>query len=214
MSTHRIYLFKRFERFWHWSQAALVITMLVTGFEIHGYLGGFDFKSAVLVHGYAAWALVTLWVFAIFWHFTTGEWRQYIPTFQKIFLVARHYAWGIFRGEAHPYHQTPQHKHNPLQRLAYLWLKLMINPLIWLSGAFLLIFSYDWIRIMPFGLTLADMAWTHTAAAYMMLLFFIAHVYLATTGHTPLTYIKAMITGWEDSYDGSQAEDSSPAKNA
>ena len=26
----RIYVFKRFERFWHWSQAMLIIGMLVT----------------------------------------------------------------------------------------------------------------------------------------------------------------------------------------
>ena len=32
----RVYLFKPFERFWHWSQALLVISMLVTGFEVHG----------------------------------------------------------------------------------------------------------------------------------------------------------------------------------
>lgn len=28
----RLYLFTRFERFWHWSQAALIITLLVSGF--------------------------------------------------------------------------------------------------------------------------------------------------------------------------------------
>jgi thiosulfate reductase cytochrome b subunit len=201
MTTERIYLFKRFERFWHWSQAALIITMLITGFQIHGYLGGLGFRTALLVHGYAAWALVTLWIFAIFWHFTTGEWKQYIPTFQNIARVARHYAWGMFLGESHPYHQTAELKHNPLQRLAYLWLKLMINPLIWFSGLLLLIFSYDWIQAMPFGLSLTGVAWLHTAAAYMMLVFFIAHVYLATTGQTPLAYIRAMITGWETSHD-------------
>jgi len=30
------------------------------------------------------------------------------------------------------------------------------------------------------------------------LIFFIAHVYLTTAGHTPLSHIKAMITGWEE----------------
>ena len=29
-----IYLYTRYERFWHWVQAALIITLLVTGFEI------------------------------------------------------------------------------------------------------------------------------------------------------------------------------------
>ena len=34
--SERIYIFKGFERFWHWAQAALIITLLLTGFEIHG----------------------------------------------------------------------------------------------------------------------------------------------------------------------------------
>jgi thiosulfate reductase cytochrome b subunit len=32
----------------------------------------------------------------------------------------------------------------------------------------------------------------------MILAFFLAHVYLSTAGHTPLSHIKAMITGWEE----------------
>jgi hypothetical protein len=32
----------------------------------------------------------------------------------------------------------------------------------------------------------------------MMLAFLIGHLYLSTTGHTPLAHIKAMITGWGD----------------
>jgi thiosulfate reductase cytochrome b subunit len=35
----------------------------------------------------------------------------------------------------------------------------------------------------------------------MILIFFIAHVYLATAGHTPTSHIKAMITGWEEVED-------------
>lgn len=206
-ATHRVYKFTRFERFWHWSQAALIITMLFTGFEIHGYLGGLQFETALLIHEYAAWMLITLWTFAIFWHFTTGAWKNYIPDLrpQSLWTVARYYAWGMFIGESHPYHPAPDRKHNPLQRLAYLWLKLMINPLIWASGLLLLFFSYDWIRLSPLGLQLDWVALTHTAAAYMMLLFFILHVYLATTAHPPTAYIKSMITGWEDEHASAPA---------
>ena len=32
----RIYIFKGFERFWHWTQALLILAMLATGFEVHG----------------------------------------------------------------------------------------------------------------------------------------------------------------------------------
>lgn len=200
MSIHRIYLFKRFERFWHWSQALLIITLMLTGFRIHGLFGGVKFVVAIQVHIYAAWALVALWIFAIFWHFTTGEWRQYIPTAEKLFAMARYYAWGMFCGEPRPYHVASQRKHNPLQRLAYLWVKLMINPLIWVSGAALLMLAYNWTTPQSWrvwGFTLHTVAWVHTAGAYMMLCFFVVHVYLTTTGATPLAHIKAMITGWE-----------------
>ncbi len=201
MSEGRIYLFKRFERFWHWSQALLVITMLYTGFAIHGYLPMGGFRGTLLLHELAAVLLVTLWVFAIFWHFTTGEWKQYIPSAENLGAIARYYAFGIFSGASHPYEVTAQRKHNPLQRLAYLGVKLVINPLIWFSGALLLLFAWNLIDAMPLGLSLRDAALLHTAAAYMMLIFFIVHVYLATTGHSPLSYIRAMITGWEDSED-------------
>ncbi len=201
MSEGRIYLFKRFERFWHWSQALLVITMLYTGFAIHGYLPMGGFRGTLLLHELAAVLLVTLWVFAIFWHFTTGEWKQYIPSAENLGAIARYYAFGIFSGASHPYEVTAQRKHNPLQRLAYLGVKLVINPLIWFSGALLLLFAWNLIDAMPLGLSLRDAALLHTAAAYMMLIFFIVHVYLATTGNTPLSYIRAMITGWEDSED-------------
>ena len=98
----RVHLFKRFERFWHWSQAALIVSLMLTGFEIHGVYSLFGFEAAVRSHGWLAWALVTLWLFAIFWHFTTGEWRQYRPTWDRLVPIARYYAFGIFKGESHP----------------------------------------------------------------------------------------------------------------
>ena len=34
----RMFLYSRFERFWHWAQAALVLALIYTGFEVHGTL--------------------------------------------------------------------------------------------------------------------------------------------------------------------------------
>jgi thiosulfate reductase cytochrome b subunit len=39
---------------------------------------------------------------------------------------------------------------------------------------------------------------TLKVGAFMMLAFFVAHVYLITTGHTVTAHLKAMLTGWED----------------
>ena len=82
--SEKIYVFKIFERIWHWSQAFLIIALLLTGFEVHGSYKLFGYESAVNTHTMLAWTLVGLWVFAIFWHITTGEWKHYIPTLQNV----------------------------------------------------------------------------------------------------------------------------------
>lgn len=206
-ASTRIYLYRRYERFWHWSQAVLVIFMLVTGFEIHGVYKNFGFQRAVEYHTLTAWALLTLWAFTIFWQFTTGEWRQYIPTLHRVFAMVRYYAYGIFVNAPHPFHKTASKKHNPLQRLAYVTLLAMVSPLIWGSGFFYLFYAY-WRDLGLEGtVPLAWVAMAHTAGAFMMLTFFIVHVYLTTTGHTPLAHIKTMLTGWEEVEDEATANE-------
>lgn len=197
-ASGKVYVFKRFERFWHWSQAALIITLLATGFEVHGSWDNLGFANAVRVHTIAAWTLVGLWVFAIFWHLTTGEWRQYVPTLDRIGAMVHFYGVGIFQGEPHPFHPTRERKHNPLQRLTYLAILVFVSPLIWITG-WLYLFYDQWRAWGLEGvLSLQWVALLHTIGAFMMLAFLVAHVYLITTGHTVFAHLKGMITGWED----------------
>jgi thiosulfate reductase cytochrome b subunit len=195
--SERIYIFKVFERIWHWGQACLIIFLMITGFEVHGLYSNFGFEKAVNLHTIGAWALIGLWLFAIFWHFTTGEWKQYIPTTKKVGAMANYYLSGIFKNAPHPHKLTHLSKHNPLQRLAYLFILICVGPLIWATG-WLYLFYDQWEAWGLAGtLTLDIIALGHLIGAYAMLLFLIVHVYLTTTGATPLAHIKAMITGWE-----------------
>jgi len=195
--SERIYIFKRFERFWHWSQATLILFMLLTGFEVHGLYTIFGFKGAVELHTIAAWTLVGLWIFAIFWHLTTGEWKQYIPTVEKVDAMMKYYLTGIFTDAPHPVKTTRLKKHNPLQRLAYLFVLLMISPLIWITGWFYLFYS-SWAEWGVTWLNLEYVSFFHVIGAYLMLMFVIAHIYLGTAGHTPTAHFKAMISGYEE----------------
>lgn len=193
----RIYVFKRFERFWHWSQAALIMFMALTGFEVHGTYTVFGFEKASSLHTTAAWMLIGLWVFAIFWHLTTGEWKQYIPTTENMMATVRYYSVGIFTGEPHPFKPTQLSKHNPMQRVAYLLFKVVMAPAIWVSGLLYLYYN-SWKEWGLDGLDLSVIALIHTATAFMLLIFLVGHVYLTTTGHTVFSQIKAMITGWDE----------------
>jgi thiosulfate reductase cytochrome b subunit len=190
-------IFKRFERFWHWCQAALIFFLMFTGFEIHGSYNMLGFGKATQLHELAAYALLGLWILAVFWLFTTGVWRQFIPTTDKLGAVIHYYLIGTFTGAEHPYRPTTQAKHNPLQRLAYLGFKLVISPMIWISGL-LYLFYNQWPAWGLSGLTLGGVALVHTTAAFAMLIFVIAHVYMTTMGKTVLSMIKPMITGYED----------------
>ena len=196
MSSVKFYT--RFERFWHWSQALLIISLLVTGFEIHGTFSWFGFEKAVDLHIILAWTLIVIWVFAIFWHLTTGEWRQYCPTCSSnITAMIKYYAVDIFMGVGHSFHKTRTEKLNPLQRMAYLSMHLLIAPAIWISG-WLYLFYTDWDVVGLKGvLSLEPVALVHTAAAFAVLAFLVAHLYLSLTMSRKMADLRAMLTGYE-----------------
>jgi Ni,Fe-hydrogenase I cytochrome b subunit len=48
----KVYLYTRYERFWHWLQAAIIIFLMITGFEIHGTYTLMGYETAVKAHNF------------------------------------------------------------------------------------------------------------------------------------------------------------------
>ena len=201
-----VYLYTRYERFWHWLQMGLIFLLLVTGLEIHGLFSLFGFKMAVDIHNFVGLTWLIAFAFFVFWVFTTGEWKQYIPTTKKMFAVVRYYAYGIFRGETHPVPKRKEAKHNPLQRLTYLSLAALLLPVQMASG--FLYWGYNsWADWGLGGLSLGIVALVHMVGAFAIFAFVVVHVYMTTTGHTIFAHTKAMITGWEEIDEKIELED-------
>ena len=200
MSKKQVYIYKGFERFWHWMQAVLIFFLAFTGFEIHGTFTFFGFRDAVRYHNVAAYMFIGLIVFAIFWHLTTGEYRQYIPTLKNIKAQLDYYIFGIFRNAPHPVKKTALSKLNPLQKLTYFGLKIIVIPLSLTSGLLYIFYRYP----SQYGVaainiqTLEVIAIFHTIAAILLVVFIVTHLYLMTTGETVTSNLKAMITGYEE----------------
>lgn len=201
MKKHKkVYVYQGFERFWHWNQALLIFLLALTGFEIHSSYTILGFETAVDIHNKAAWGFIILIIFAIFWHFTTGEWKQYIPTTKNLKAQAEFYLLGIFKNAPHPTEKTLISKLNPLQRLVYLGLKILMIPVMVISGLLFMFYRYphgNEIEIINID-NLEIIALIHTAGAFAVIAFVLVHLYLITTGHTITSNLKAMITGWED----------------
>lgn len=201
-----VYLYTRYERFWHWLQTTLILLLLITGLEINGLFRLFGFKLAYEIHEYAGLTWLIAFAFFAFWLFTTGEWRQYIPTTKKMVTVIRYYTYGIFRGEPHPVPKRKDAKHNPLQRLVYLSLAAALLPIQMVTG--FLCWGYNsWPDWGLSWLSLSVIATIHLAGAFGILSFLIVHLYMVTTGHTLFAHSRAMISGWELVAEGTPIDD-------
>jgi thiosulfate reductase cytochrome b subunit len=196
----KVYIYKAFERFWHWTQAVLIFFLAFTGFEIHGSYSFFGYQNAVDYHNIAAYAFIVLIVFAIFWHFATGEWRQYLPTFKNLKAQIFFYLFGIFSNSSHPTKKTVLSKLNPLQKLVYLSLKILVIPVMVISGLLYMFYRYPQdgaVQVLNID-SIKTIALFHTAGAFLLVGFIIVHLYLITTGETLTSNLKAMITGYEE----------------
>lgn len=200
----RVYLFKRYERLWHWLQAVLVIGLILTGFTIHGTISVLGFDVAVDWHEWLGISLVILTLFTMFWHATTGEARQFIPTKYGLFDQIRYYTSGIFRRKAHPSVPTPESKFNPVQKAAYFSLLIFVFP-VQIGTGLLLWAIPHWPVVGTFIGGVKPLALIHTAGAFAMVIFIIVHVYMITTGRTILSNLRAMITGWADEQDSGES---------
>ncbi len=202
-SVEEVYLYTPFERFWHWLQATTIGLLLVTGLLIHRpdfWPALSNYRYLVPIHNVSAALLILDASLSLFYHLTTGAIREFIPKprgfFDQAIQQVRYYTYGIFRGEPHPFEKVPGRKLNPLQQVTYFGLLNVLLPLQMLTGLLMWGEQYWPDAIQKIG-GLHTLAPIHSLVAWLFASFVVGHVYLTTTGLTPLEDIRGMITGWE-----------------
>lgn len=221
MNLSKLHLYSPYERIWHWLQAAAIGLLTLTGLAIHapGLVGWLPFATAVQVHNILGFLLIANAFLGMFYYVTTGTIRQYLPRPQDFVSLAVRQAWfylhGMFRGEPHPLEKAAQRRLNPLQQVTYLVILNVLLPLQMTTG--LLIWGAQrWPAAVEGVGGLPILGMIHTLGAWLFASFVVMHLYLTTTGHTPLANLKAMVLGYEEiqSKDSSQNGDRHLATNA
>ncbi|MHC4342064.1 MAG: cytochrome b/b6 domain-containing protein, partial [Planctomycetota bacterium] len=124
--------------------------------------------------------------------------RQYIRKPQDgmkgLLKQARFYLYGIFRGEPHPYHATPERKFNSLQQITYAGVMYLLFPILIVTGIILF-----FPRMLPDKIGDLPGVWwfatIHYLSAAAVIVFLLAHIYLATMGDRVGYLLSAMFTG-------------------
>ncbi len=138
---------------------------------------------------------------SLFYHLASGEVKQFIPRpsgfYDQAILQAKYYLRGILKNEPHPFEKTPRRKLNALQQITYFGLLNVLLPGQIITGA-LIWGAQQWPDLAQRVGGLPLLAPVHSLIAWLLAAFVLMHVYLTTTGHTPLALIRAMMLGWED----------------
>jgi thiosulfate reductase cytochrome b subunit len=187
--------------------ALTVGILLITGIQlrISGIASLRPHDPVLVIHKYAGWVMVVCY---ILWFVYSLASRNLSKNYsiggqdlKGIFSQTRFYLFSIFRGEENPFRPSPDNKFNPLQKIAYGSTMFIFAPIVIVTG--LLYTDIDILRkyMLLWNITGIVNA-IHIIVAYLFTLFLIIHVYMATLGPTPLSHIRAMISGYEEEPGG------------
>ena len=204
----RTYVHPRTVRFWHWINALGFVLLILSGIQIRyaDVFGLMSFEMALKSHNWIGFILIANYFIWLLFYLFTDKISIYHPEldarkyFRDTFRQMRYYGYGIFKGEPNPHHVKPFAKFNPLQKVMYQIVMLLIVPMQFFTGIMLwnvTRFS-DWVEF--FG-GVRVVSTIHMLIFIFFVSFVLIHVYLGSLGHKPSTHFKAMVTGYEEEFE-------------
>lgn len=200
--SEKLYLYPKGIRLWHLANAILIIILIVTGLSIQ-YVGKnaavVPFKSAVGIHNIAGVLLSISYFFFFLAGWISKNFRFYHfkrrSLMKQVMVQARFYAFGVFKGEPHPYEVTAEEKFNPLQKVSYLVIMFAFMPIVIFTGWGLLYPELTFPEI--FGVASVHVAdIVHIISGFIISVFLIIHIYFCTMGARWNTNFKSIVTGY------------------
>lgn len=189
-------------RLWHWTNALFFLVLIISGLALHYATPAntiLPFQTARILHNFTGIALSVAYLVFLLGNVFTPNGKHYIPKRKELteglWVQLKYYLVGIFRGDPHPYHHDDHQKFNPIQKLTYLGIMYMAAPIVIVTGIILLFPEMIPRQIWNMSGVL-PVAITHSAIGFLLSLFLVGHIYLASTGETIAANYEAMFTGY------------------
>jgi len=206
MATKRLYLYPIWIRLWHVTNALLFIVLIITGFSLHyaSIENGFiPFNVSVAIHNICAIILTINYGLFVIGNIVTNngmfyaKWRKNL--WPKLWKQFQFYAFGIFKGEPHPFPITKKQKFNPLQKVSYVFAMYLAMPLLIISGIGLMFPQMISTTIFNISsLLFYDVL--HLVMGFVLSIFLLIHLYTCTLGDKPGTLFKSMVNGYHEEH--------------
>jgi thiosulfate reductase cytochrome b subunit len=205
-ATQKFYFYPVWLRIWHGCNALGILLLIFTGISMQSSIESshvLGFNTIIKIHNIAG-ILVTLSYFVFFvGNLVTSNGKFYIVK-PKGFLKnpmkqAVYYAWGMFHGMTAPFPISEKRKFNPLQKYAYILVMYLAVPIVIVTGLALLFPEI----IIDKVYTLSGVFITavfHSSMGFLISIFLLVHLYIASIGKSPLENFKSIITGWHHTH--------------
>ena len=204
ISENKIYFYPVWLRIWHGINALGILMLIFTGINMQYANPGFklmDFELAVNLHNIAGILVSANYLLFVFGNLRTSNHKFYRiklrGLYKRLKLQVEYYTTGLFKNQNPPYPLSEKRKFNPMQKVSYLLVMYLFVPGLVITGLGLLfpeLIIENVYQVSGIFLT----AVLHASLGFLVSIFLIIHLYVASIGKHPLNNFKSILNGYHD----------------
>jgi thiosulfate reductase cytochrome b subunit len=204
ISENKIYFYPIWLRIWHGINAIGILILIFTGINMQFSNPGSElvnFNLAVNLHNIAGIIVTGNYFLFFIGNIVTSNNKYYRlklkGLFRRLQLQIGYYTYGLFHNEQPPFPLSPKRKFNPMQKVSYLIVMYLLVPGLIITGLALL-FPETIIEKVYSVSGISMTAILHASLGFLVSVFLIVHLYVASIGKHPLDNFKSIINGYHD----------------
>lgn len=198
----KLYLYPLWLRIWHGTNAIGILALIFSGISLHYSDQGallLNFNTAITVHNIAGFIVTLSYFVFVLGNIITKNGKYYRVKVQglqkRLTKQIRYYVSGMFKGEESPFPVSEKRKFNPLQKYSYIFVMYLFLPVLIITGIALFypeVIIEQVFRVSGVMLT----AVVHGILGFLVFVFLLIHLYVASMGKPPGKNYKSIVTGW------------------